>query len=166
MLLRQDSKRFPLTAQLADYAECTPAMMRRRQEETVRLIAEYWDIRYDENHTDLTGDGLARIADGGDDGAGRAAHGSKRVTIAQIVAAGLLVPGETLVWERPRKGERWTAAVTDDGRFRLEDGSSYTSPTAAARAAGGSSGGLDVWRRSADGRKLGDIWKEYRLQTA
>ena len=166
MLLRQDSKRFPLTAQLADYAECTPAMMRRRQEETVRLIAEYWDIRYDENHTDLTGDGLTRLADAGDDGAGRGARGSKRVTIAQIVAAGLLVPGETLVWERPRKGERWTATVTDDGRFRLEDGSSYTSPTAAARAAGGSSGGLDVWRRSADGRKLGDIWKEYRLQTA
>ncbi|MDH7871622.1 hypothetical protein OB923_06855 [Bifidobacterium catenulatum subsp. kashiwanohense] len=34
---------------------------------------------------------------------------SKRVSIAQVLEAGLLIPGETLVRDRPRKGERWVA---------------------------------------------------------
>ncbi|KAB8289170.1 hypothetical protein DSM100688_0250 [Bifidobacterium ramosum] len=167
MLLRPDSKRFPLTQQLADFTACTPAMIRHRQEETIRLLADYWDIRYDERHVDLTAQDIEGLAagEGGGAAATRAGRGSRRVTIAQVVKAGLLIPGETLVWERPRKGERWVATVTDNGRFRLEDGSEYASPTAAARAAGGrSGGGLDVWKRVSDGRKLSDIWQEYRLR--
>ena len=89
---------------------------------------------------------------------------AKRVTIAQVLASGLLIAGETLVWERPRKGERWVATVTDDGRLRLEDGNEYSSPTAAARAVGGTSAGLSVWKRTSDGRKLSEIWKTYRMQ--
>lgn len=164
ILMRADSRRFPLTRELADFAECTPAMMRHRQEETVRLIAEYWDIRYDENHSDLTSsDSIERLAES-TDAASRVSRGSRRVTIAQVVKAGLLIPGETLVWERPRKGERYVATVTENGRFRLEDGSEYASPTAAARAAGGSKVGLDVWKRTSNGQKLSDVWKAYRLK--
>ena len=164
MLMRADSRRFPLTDGLKDFNECTPAMLRHRQEETIRLIADYWRIRYDENHTDLTaqgGEGLAETA-----AAANPAHGSRRVTIRQVVQAGLLIPGEKLVWERPRKGERWFATVTEDGRFRLDDGSEHSSPTAAAKAAAGgkASGGLDVWKRTSDGRRLSEIWKEYRLK--
>ncbi|OZG64083.1 hypothetical protein BHAP_1250 [Bifidobacterium hapali] len=162
ILMRSDSRRFPLTRQLSDFAECTPAMLKHRQEETIRLIAEYWDIRYDEQHTDLTAQPVEDLA--GSASITRTSHGSRRVTIAQVVKAGLLIPGETLVWERPRKGERYVATVTEHGRFRLEDGSEYTSPTAAARAAGGSSAGLDVWKRTSNGQKLGDIWKAYRLK--
>lgn len=162
MLMRADSRRFPLTAQLEDFNACTPHMLHARQEETIRLIAEYWDIRYDEDHADLTAQDVEQLAR---DHAAKPTRGSRRVTIAQVVAAGLLIPGETLVWERPRKGERWVATVTEHGRFRLEDGSEYASPTAAAKAASGSTGnGLDVWKRTADGRKLSDIWKEYRLR--
>lgn len=54
VLLRADSCRFPLTKQIADFNECTPAMLEYRQKETIRLLAEYWDIRYDESHADLT----------------------------------------------------------------------------------------------------------------
>ncbi|MBT1172154.1 DUF262 domain-containing protein [Bifidobacterium sp. MA2] len=164
MLLRADSRRFPLTDALKHFNECTPEMLRHRHEETVRLIADYWEIRYDENHTDLTRqdpEELGRAA------AVRPQRSSKRVTIGQVVAAGLLIPGEKLVWERPCKGERWFATVTEEGRFRLDDGSEYSSPTAAAKAAAGgrSAGGLDVWRRTSDNRRLSDIWKEYRQQS-
>ena len=82
----------------------------------------------------------------------------------QVVAAGLLIPGETLVWERPRKGERWLVTVTQEGRFRLEDGSEYASPTAAARAAGGRSAGwmCGSVRRTA---KTQRYLESYRLRT-
>lgn len=161
MLLRADSRRFPLTEQLKDFSECTPDMLQARQRETIRLIAEYWEIRYDDDHTDLTEDAQDKIARG----VVRPARGSQRVTIKQVVTAGLLIPGETLVWERPRKGERWVSTVTADGRLRLEDGSEYATPTAATRAVGGRSAGLDVWKRTSNGEKLSDIWKTYRLQT-
>ena len=161
MLLRADSRRFPLTEQLKDFSECTPDMLQARQRETIRLIAEYWEIRYDDDHTDLTEDTQDKIARG----VVRPARGSQRVAIKQVVAAGLLIPGETLVWERPRKGERWVSTVTADGRLRLEDGSEYATPTAAARAVGGRSAGLDVWKRTSNGESLSDIWKTYRLQT-
>ena len=161
MLLRADSRRFPLTEQLKDFSECTPDMLQARQRETIRLIAEYWEIRYGDDHTDLTEDAQDKIARG----VVRPARGSQRVAIKQVVAAGLLIPGETLVWERPRKGERWVSTVTADGRLRLEDGSEYATPTAAARAVGGRSAGLDVWKRTSNGESLSDIWKTYRLQT-
>ncbi|MBW3078846.1 GmrSD restriction endonuclease domain-containing protein [Bifidobacterium simiiventris] len=164
MLMRSDSRRFPLTRELADFAECTPAMMQHRQEETIRLIAEYWDIRYDENHADLTSSASIEQLAENMEATSRASRGSRRVTIAQVVKAGLLIPGEMLVWERPRKGERYVATVTANGRFRLEDGSEYASPTAAARAAGGSKAGLDVWKRTSNGQKLSDVWKAYRLK--
>ncbi|KFI93952.1 GmrSD restriction endonuclease domain-containing protein [Bifidobacterium stellenboschense] len=162
ILVRVDSRRFPLTDGLKDFNECTPAMLKHRQEETIRLIADYWQIRYDENHTDLTGKGNEALAEA----AAKPTHGSRRVTIRQVVKAGLLIPGEKLVWERPRKGERWYATVTETGKFRLDDGSEHASPTAAAKAAAGgkASGGLDVWKRTSDGVKLSEIWKKYRQQ--
>lgn len=159
LLLSSSSRRFPLTAQLSDIAELSPETLRRRQEETVRLIAEYWNIRYDSGHEDLSALPEERLS--GTVKTGRPT--SRRVTIGQVLEAGLLVPGETLVWDRPRKGERWVAVVTADGRMRLEDGNEYATPTAAARAVGGGAFGLNVWRRASNGQKLGDIWKTYRL---
>lgn len=47
---------------------------------------------------------------------------SKRVSIAQVLEAGLLIPGETLVWDRSRKGERWVATVTAEGKLRMDVG--------------------------------------------
>lgn len=160
LLMSASSRRFPLTAQLKDVAELTPATLEARQEETVRLLADFWNIRYDADRVDLTQLSEEHLSQQ----AAVKRPTSGRVTIAQVLAAGLLIPGETLVWERPRKGERWVATVTPEGRLRLEDGSEYGTPTAAARAVGGRSAGLDVWKRTADGRSLSDIWKAYRLK--
>lgn len=128
MLLRADSRRFPLTNQLKDFADCTPALLEARQEEAVRLIVEYWGIRYDKDARDLTKQNVDELSKTSP----RPSHSSRRVTIRQVIDAGLLVPGERLVWERPRKGERWFATVTENGRLRLDDGSEYPTPTAAA----------------------------------
>lgn len=159
------SRQFPLTAELETFSACTPDMLERRQEETIRLIAEYWGIRYDERHVDLTAGSTDDLAG---KSRGRTARRSGRVTIRQVMKAGLLAAGEQVVWNRPRKGERWVATVTESGMLRLEDGSEYSSPTAAARAAAGGkgSGGLEVWKRSSDGRKLADIWRECRNSAA
>ena len=160
MLLSASSKRFPLTAELADIAECTPQTLQYRQDETVRLIADHWNIRYDAENTDLSTLSEETLT------AKTTAHSptSKRVSIAQVLEAGLLIPGETLVWERPRKGERWVATVTAGGKLRMDDGKEYATPTAAARAVGGSSAGLTVWKRTSNGQRLSDIWKAYRLR--
>ena len=159
MLLSASSKRFPLTAELANIAECTPQTLQYRQDETVRLIADHWNIRYDADNTDLSTLNEETLT------AKTATHSptSKRVSIAQVLEAGLLIPGETLVWERPRKGERWVATVTAGGKLRMDDGKEYATPTAAARAVGGSSAGLTVWKRTSNGQRLSDVWKTYRL---
>lgn len=160
MLMSASSKRFPLTEQLAHIDDCTAKTLQWRQDETIRLIAEFWNIRYDEGNTDLSVLDEQQLTHG----SSSRTPNAKRVTIAQVLASGLLIAGETLVWERPRKGERWVATVTDDGRLRLEDGNEYSSPTAAARAVGGASAGLSVWKRTSDGCKLSEIWKTYRMQ--
>lgn len=160
MLLSASSKRFPLTDRLGSIAECTPETLHGRQDETIRLIAEFWNIRYDEGHVDLSILDEQQLTHE----TSSATPNAKRVTIAQVLKAGLLVAGETLVWERPRKGERWVATVTSEGRLRMEDGEEYSTPTAAARAVGGTSAGLNVWKRTSDGRKLSEIWKAYRMR--
>lgn len=161
MLAQSGSRRFPLSAQLADIRELTPQMLNERQDMMVRLIAEHWNIRFDAEHTDLTSVSEERLV-GGNVGSRR---GSRRITIAQVLDAGLLLPGERLVWKRPRLGEQWFATVTDDGKMRLEDGTVCASPSAASRAVSGSSGNaLNSWRRVTDGAKLADIWKTFRLR--
>ena len=160
MLLSASSRRFPLTAELAGIAECTPQTLQYRQDETVRLIADHWNIRYDADNTDLSTLSEETL------NVKTTSHAptSRRVSIAQVLEAGLLIPGETLVWERPRKGERWVATVTAGGKLRMDDGKEYSTPTAAARAVGGSSAGLTVWKRTSNGQSLSDVWKAYRLR--
>ena len=160
MLLSSSSKRFPLTAELADIADCTPQTLQYRQDETVRLIADYWNIRYDAERNDLSTLSEESLSVKNTS----TSPTSKRVSIAQVLAAGLLIPGETLVWDRPRKGERWVVTVTAEGKLRMDDGNEYSTPTAAARAVGGSSAGLTVWKRTSNGQKLSDVWKAYRLR--
>ncbi|OXN00811.1 GmrSD restriction endonuclease domain-containing protein [Bifidobacterium vansinderenii] len=162
ILAQHKSLKYPLTAELESVRELTPDVLERRQEEIVHLIAEYWRIRFDADKVDLTTLSEDHLTRGGR----RATNGSKRITIGQVIDAGLLVPGETLVWKRPRLGQEWIATVTRDGRLQLEDGSKHATPTAAARAASGkaSGAGLDVWRRQSNGQKLSEIWQTYRLK--
>lgn len=129
---------------------------------------EYWGIRYDKDARDLTKQNVDELSKTSP----RPSHSSRRVTIRQVIDAGLLVPGERLVWERPRKGERWFATVTENGRLRLDDGSEYPTPTAAAvpppggrrRAAVWTCGSARVTARSSVTSGSSSVCRRSRLQ--
>ncbi|HEX2072044.1 MAG TPA: hypothetical protein VHF90_10405 [Thermoleophilaceae bacterium] len=61
--------------------------------------------------------------------------GGRRVRMVDLLDAGLLSPGQELIWERPRLGEIYRAHVTDNGSIRLEDGRTFSSPSTAATKA-------------------------------
>ena len=107
----------------------------------------------------------------GHEAAGPIAGGAKtrtvhQVTLADLIGASLLSPGEELVWERPRAGQRLSAKVTDDGRLRLQDGRVFASPSGAAGAAagGGSFDGWECWRAPQRANKLIiDLRRDYLI---
>ncbi|WP_329167866.1 CBS domain-containing protein [Streptomyces sp. NBC_01685] len=85
----------------------------------------------------------------------------RRVRIADLVHAGLIVPGDALTFHRPRKGETYHAEVTSEegGGIRLAGGTRvFRSPSQAADAAVGS-GSFDGWEtwKMDDGRDLDEI---------
>ena len=63
------------------------------------------------------------------------------------LAADIGVP-TALVWERPRRGQRFDAVLHPDGRIELSDGFHYRHPDVAASAVSGShtADGWSVWR--------------------
>ncbi len=151
---------FPLTAELANIAECTPQTLQYRQDEMVRLIADHWNIRYDADDTDLStlNEETLNVK------ATASSPTSKRVSIAQRAGSRAAYRRRPWYGSVPARGERWVATVTSEGKLRMDDGREYATPTAAARAVGGSSAGLTVWKRTSNGQKLSDVWKAYRLR--
>ncbi|MGA4902835.1 hypothetical protein ACPCAJ_34715 [Streptomyces griseoincarnatus] len=55
----------------------------------------------------------------------------RRSSVAPLLAAGLLTPGQRLTWRRRNLGETHTAYVTEGGYLRLEDGTVCDSPSGA-----------------------------------
>jgi CBS domain-containing protein len=84
-----------------------------------------------------------------DDGArGRSMYliGGRRVTVSDLLDAGLIRPGAKLRFKRKRIGKTYYATVTDKGRIRLEpDGEEFRSPSRAAMVAAGMRA-VDGWR--------------------
>ena len=72
----------------------------------------------------------------------------RRVAIADLMEAGLLSPGDRLLWERPRLGVEYTATIADNGAIELEDGRSFATPSSAAKHAAHipACDGWYVWR--------------------
>ena len=62
------------------------------------------------------------------------ANGS-RVTVADLLSAGILVADEPVEFARPRLGEHYRAVIRADGSFELPDGSIHQSPSRAAMTA-------------------------------
>jgi CBS domain-containing protein len=94
---------------------------------------------------------------GMDEDGGRDAYllQGRRVVIADLINAGLLHPGAQLVFNRPRLGTTYQAAVTAEGRLQLLDGRTFASPSrAASAAAGGSLDGWHAWQVDPDGEFL------------
>ncbi|KAA9166917.1 CBS domain-containing protein [Amycolatopsis acidicola] len=64
--------------------------------------------------------------------------GGRRVTVADLLEAGLIKAGTKLRFKRNRIGVTYDATVTDKGRIRLEpDGEEFRSPSRAAMVAAG-----------------------------
>jgi len=82
----------------------------------------------------------------------------RKPSLAALLAAGLLKPGDKLTWYRRNLGDTHTATVTDEGRMRLdEDGTVCDSPSGACYAAASvSANGWDVWY-TADKRSLATL---------
>lgn len=79
----------------------------------------------------------------------------RRVRLADLVETGMLRPGQTLEWDRPRLGQKYRATVTDNAALRLEDGREFSSPSRAAMEAADvpAYDGWYAWRIDGDGRE-------------
>ena len=86
----------------------------------------------------------------------------RRIRIADLLDAELIMAGDSLTWERPRLGQTHKALVTDQGAFQLADGRSFTSPSRAAMEAAdiASYDGWYAWRLDRNGKLLNDLRKE------
>lgn len=78
------------------------------------------------------------------------AIGRSPVSLADLISAGLLKPGEKL---QLRRQADLTARVLPDGRLETKEGTFSSPTTAANRLLGGSSNGWVVWRA-----KRGSEW--------
>lgn len=73
---------------------------------------------------------------------------NQRITLAHLLQAGLLEPGQRLTWSRRNSKRFHEAWVTIDGRLRLENGEFCATPTEACASLGGGSSfpGWRYWR--------------------
>jgi hypothetical protein len=79
----------------------------------------------------------------------------RRVRLTDLVDAGVLQPGQALIWDRPQLGKTYRASVTEQGAIHLENGGTFSAPSTAAIKAfgGGSFDGWYVWRVDSDARE-------------
>ena len=154
---------FTLTMGVIDAASWAPELLEARQRQLLETLADAWDIGRDSAGTNLALLSEAELASPAEPSraAGRT---ERRVTLSNLLAAGLLEVDTELVWNRPRVGEVHRASVTALGQLRLEDGRRFDTPSRAAKEAAGidAQDGWDAWTLP-DGRKIGTLWHEYQL---
>ena len=56
----------------------------------------------------------------------------RRVALSDLIDAGLLTSGQTLIWRRPKLGVTYRATVGEAGTIKLEDEREFSSPSRAA----------------------------------
>lgn len=87
----------------------------------------------------------------------------RRFEVGDLLEAGMIEPGEPLVWRR-RGGVEHSAIVTADGKLELPDGRVFDTPSGATMGASGSNAvpGWEVWRLPNRGdRFLIDLRADY-----
>lgn len=85
----------------------------------------------------------------------------RRVKILDLVNAGLLAPGTTLVFDRPQVGERFQVTVTQSGQLRLPDGRETSSLSGAIMELTGKSvDGWYAWRTVPGGVMLNGLRRQ------
>lgn len=89
----------------------------------------------------------------------------RRVTVLDLIDAGLVHPNEPVEFVRPRLGQHYTATIRSDGTFELPDGTVQQSPSLAAMRAADlvSYDGWHAWRLP---RLGGTKLHELRMQFA
>lgn len=87
----------------------------------------------------------------------------RRVTVRDLVEAGLLQTGAELRWTRPNLGQDHLAVVDQQGRILLDDGRAYSAPSRAAIEAvgGGSFDGWLAWRVTSSGELLDKVRQNF-----
>mgnify|MGYP000868433064 FL=1 len=132
-----------------------------RQQHLTRLILDYWDIRRDSEGVDLSRLTSAELAAAVDK---RSAARGRQVRLADVVATGIISPGDTFIWRRRNLGNVYVVTISPEGTIVLHDGREVTSPSGAVSALtdNGSAAALDVFVRESDGKKLRDLWNTYR----
>jgi hypothetical protein len=88
----------------------------------------------------------------------------ERVSVRDLLEAEMLLPGEKVVFTRPRKGQRFEATIEQDGTFTLWDGRTFDSPSRAARSAADlvSYDGWGAWRvPRLENRLLDELRSQY-----
>ena len=141
--------------------EIHEAALEERQQHLTRLILDYWDIRRDSEGVDLSRLTSAELAAAVDK---RSAARGRQVRLADVVATGIISPGDTFIWRRRNLGNVYVVTISPEGTIVLHDGREVTSPSGAVSALtdNGSAAALDVFVRESDGKKLRDLWNTYR----
>lgn len=92
----------------------------------------------------------------------------RRLTVGDLLNAGLLEAGDALSWTRPRIGRTYSARVLENGQIQLDDGERvYASPSRAAMEAAGivAYDGWHAWRTS-DGKLLAELREQLLASNA
>ena len=136
----------------SDRGEIHEAALEKRQRHLMRLILDYWNIRRDSDGIDLSCLTSADLEAAVDKRS--AAHG-RQVRLADVVATGIIAPGDTFVWRRRNLGNVYVITISPEGTIVLPDGQEVSSPSAAVSAltGNGSAAALDVFVRESDGKK-------------
>lgn len=91
----------------------------------------------------------------------------RRVKVRDLVDAGLLEPGTTLVSDRPHEGVPLQITVTRTGQLRLSDGRESKTPSGAYRdLTGKAADGWYTWRVADAGQLLHDLRRQLLDQLA
>ncbi len=94
--------------------------------------------------------------------------GGRRVRVADLISASLLLPGATLTFNRKRSGDVYRATVLDNGHVRLEDNRTYRSLSQAAASAAGvrALDGWHVWVVDGSDETMDDLRQQLLDQVA
>jgi hypothetical protein len=153
---------FPLTMGVIATDKWTVQTLEARQANLVMTLAKNWEIERTIDGADLAGLSDLDLAQVGTT-TPSSDPTNVRVTLAQLISAGLLKPGERLSWHRPRIGATYFATVTETGTLRLDEGGEFDTPSRAAREAADIEA-VDGWVKwkMADGTPLAELWNRFR----
>ena len=87
----------------------------------------------------------------------------RRVSVKDLIDAGLIQPNESVIFERPKIGEVHEAVIRSDGSFELPDGEICKSPSLAAMKSADviSYDEWFAWRVVRLGKKIGELRNEF-----